>query len=89
MRETFDLECKQKKDKGRHGWEIQERSKAAGESVQWYLHPILVKERHVRILEGKAEPSFLLSVCSIYWFKWNLVWERGRDGTACLLPGSP
>lgn len=56
--------CKQlmEMNKGRDGWEIQERTKAAGDSLQWDLHPILVKERHFRILEGKTELCF----CYLY-----------------------
>lgn len=86
----LELECKQlmEMNKGRDGWEIQERTKAAGDSLQWDLHPVLVKERCQNI-ERQNRASFLLSACSIHCFRWNLVWEWGREGTACLLPRSP
>lgn len=86
MRETLDLECKQKIDKGRHGWEIQERTKAAGESVQWYLHPILVKERHVRMLEGKAELRFCY-LCVPFTGSNGILCGKGRGRVqhACYL----
>lgn len=76
MREIIDLEYKQimKIDKGRHGWEIQERTKAAGDSLQRDLHPILVRERHAKY--WKAKQSFVFVTCMFH----SLVQAESRVG---------